>query len=49
MKKDYWGLVKDIAEKVGNQKVAEQADEHIKAIETKAEKIERQIEMLKNL
>jgi polyhydroxyalkanoate synthesis regulator phasin len=49
MKQDYWNLVKEIAEKVGNQKVVEQANENIDAINKKIEKLENQEKLLANL
>lgn len=49
MSKDYWTLTREIAERVGNQEVIEQCDEHQKAINAKVDKIANQRELLKNL
>ena len=48
-KKDYWGLVKDIAERTGNQEIVEQANANIEAINLKKEKLENQLKQLADL
>ena len=48
-KQDFWSLVKFYGEKLKNERVIKQAEEHQEAINKRGEKLEKQRELIKNL